>query len=146
MYLLLFTNRLLFFSHAFPLLLIHFLQQVKKPVLPCIHDYLGSGGDGDSTDEDMSPTGAAAATTAGNATAASQAPPPPSDCVTPVEKLKGWKTRNDMSAAELWIEMFEYYAIGYNAEETVVSVRKAGGFTRNEKQWKGKKLTIEGET
>lgn len=28
--------------HAFPLFLIHFLQQLKNPVLPCIHDYLES--------------------------------------------------------------------------------------------------------
>ena len=97
-------------SHAFPLLLIHFLQQEKKPVLPCIHDYL------DDTEKEYA---------------------------TPVEKLETWKTRNDMTVAELWIEMFEYYSLGFNAEENVVSIRKAGETTRLEKQWKGKKITIE---
>ena len=29
-------------SHAFPILLIHYLQQLRKPVLPIIHDYLDS--------------------------------------------------------------------------------------------------------
>ena len=57
--------------------------------------------------------------------------------------MRSWKTRNDMSVAELWIELFEFYSLGFNYEDNVVSVRKSGGFTRNEKQWKGKKLTIE---
>ena len=29
-------------AHAFPILLIYFLQQGKKPILPCIHDHLNS--------------------------------------------------------------------------------------------------------
>jgi DNA polymerase sigma len=29
-------------AHAFPILLVYFLQQGKKPILPCIHDHLSS--------------------------------------------------------------------------------------------------------
>ena len=49
-----------------------------------------------------------------------------------------------MTVGELWIELFEYYALGLNMNEIVVSVRRVGGITREEKQWKGKKLVIEG--
>ncbi len=48
-----------------------------------------------------------------------------------------------MTAAELLVEFFEFYAIGFRAAEYVVSIRSIGGFTKEEKQWKGKKLTIE---
>ena len=99
-------------SHSFPVLLIHFLQQEKKPILPCIHDYLTP-----ESETDLYKT--------------------------PVDELEGWKTRNAMTVGELWIEFFEYYSLGFNMNENVVSIRKIGGYTRLEKQWKGKKLVIE---
>ncbi len=34
--------------------------------------------------------------------------------------------------------------MGFNVNDDVVSVRNVGGFSRDEKQWKGKKLAIEG--
>ena len=49
------------------------------------------------------------------------------------------------SVAELWIEFFEFYSLGFNVNDDVVSIRNVGGFTRDEKQWKGKKLAIEGK-
>ena len=100
-------------SHAFPILLIHFLQQEKKPIVPCIHDYLVSDSDIEKQYK------------------------------TPLEDLNRWKTRNFMTVGELWIEFFEYYALGFNMNENVVSIRKVGGYSRLEKQWKGKKLVIE---
>ncbi len=54
------------------------------------------------------------------------------------------KIRNNCSVAELWIEFFEFYSLGFNVGDDVVSVRNIGGFSRDEKQWKGKKLAIEG--
>ena len=99
-------------SHSFPILLIHFLQQEKKPIVPCIHDNLVS-----ESDSDMYKT--------------------------PINELQQWKTRNFMTVGELWIEFFEYYALGFNMNENVVSIRKVGGYTRLEKQWKGKKLVVE---
>ena len=99
-------------SHSFPILLIHFLQQEKKPILPCIHDYLNPDSEADLYK-------------------------------TPIDELDGWKTRNTMTIGELWIEFFEYYSLVFNMNENVVSIRKTGGYTRLEKQWKGKKLVIE---
>ena len=51
---------------------------------------------------------------------------------------------NSYSVAELWIEFFEFYSLGFNVNDDVVSIRNVGGFSRDEKQWKGKKLAIEG--
>ena len=99
-------------SHSFPILLIHFLQQEKNPILPCIHDFLVS-------DSDVN------------------------IYKFPLLQLKDWRTQNTKTVGELWIEFFEYYALGLNMNENVVSIRKVGGYTRLEKQWKGKKLAIE---
>ena len=55
------------------------------------------------------------------------------------------KIRNNCTATELWIEFFEFYSLGFNVNDDVVSVRNVGGFSRDEKRWKGKKLAIEGE-
>ena len=99
-------------SHSFPILLIHFLQQEKNPLLPCIHDFLASDSD-------------------------------TSIYKFPADSMRNWRTRNTKTVAELWIELFEYYALGLNMNENVVSIRKIGGYTRQEKLWKGKKLSIE---
>jgi len=63
----------------------------------------------------------------------------------PTEYLSTLKIRNNCSAAELWIEFFEFYSLGFNVNDDVVSLRNVGGFSRDEKQWKGKKLAIEGK-
>ena len=99
-------------SHAFPILLVHFLQQEKNPILPCMHDYISLDSETDVYK-------------------------------TPISEIQRWKTRNVMTIGELWIAFFEYYALGFNMNENVVSIRKIGGYTRQEKQWKGKKLVIE---
>ncbi len=57
--------------------------------------------------------------------------------------MQRWKTRNGMSVAELLIEFFEFYALGFRVADFVVSIRNVGGFSKNDKQWKGKKLAIE---
>ena len=99
-------------SHSFPILLIHFLQQDKNPVLPCIHDFLVTDAEANIYKF-------------------------------PLDNLKDWRTQNVKTVGELWIELFEYYALGLNMNENVVSIRQIGGYTRTEKQWKGKKLAIE---
>ena len=48
-----------------------------------------------------------------------------------------------MTAAELLIEFFEFYALGFRVADYVVSLRHTGGISKDEKQWKGKKLAIE---
>jgi len=60
-----------------------------------------------------------------------------------VEELAKWKTRNTMSCAQLLVEFFEFYALGFRQADYVISLRVAGGLAKAEKQWKGKKLAIE---
>ena len=99
--------------HCFPLLVVHFLQQLKEPVLPCIHESLKS-----ETVETYE---------------------------APKDLFSNWKSKNKSSVAELWIELLEHYAIGISGNDNVISVRRAGGIPRGEKQWKGKRLTVEGK-
>ena len=61
----------------------------------------------------------------------------------PFENLKNWKTENKKSVAELWVELFSFFSIGFKSSELVVSIRKSGVLTNEEKQWKSKKLAIE---
>jgi len=97
--------------HTFAILLMYFLQQQTKPVVPCIHEYL------DPSNEDV--------------------------YISPVESLAGWRTQNKMSPAELWIELFAFLSIGFKSVELVVSIRKSGMLTNEEKQWKTKRLAVE---
>ena len=63
--------------------------------------------------------------------------------VSPIETLKSWKTQNKQSVAELWVELFEFLSVQFKSAELVVSIRKSGVTTNEEKQWKSKKLAIE---
>eukprot|EP00092_Neocalanus_flemingeri_P000521 GFUD01000553.1.p1 GENE.GFUD01000553.1~~GFUD01000553.1.p1 ORF type:complete len:1415 (-),score=480.00 GFUD01000553.1:1102-5346(-) len=97
--------------HTFAILLVYFLQQQTKPLLPCIHEFLDPG------NEDV--------------------------YISPLESLAGWRTQNKMSPAELWIELFAFLSIGFKSVELVVSIRKSGMLTNEEKQWKTKRLAVE---
>jgi len=97
--------------HTFAILLIYFLQQQTKPVVPCIHEFLDANG------EDV--------------------------YLTPVNVLSEWRTQNKESPAELWIELFAFLSIGFKSSELVVSIRKSGMLTNEEKQWKTKRLSVE---
>ena len=61
----------------------------------------------------------------------------------PFESLKSWRSENKQSAAELWVELFEFLSMKLKSSELVVSIRKSGLTTNEEKQWKSKKLAIE---
>ncbi|XP_059090184.1 terminal uridylyltransferase 7-like [Tigriopus californicus] len=98
-------------AHAFSILLVFFLQQETKPVLPCIHDFL------EARDVDA--------------------------YTSPEDELRAWKTRNSKTVAELLIEFFEFFALGFKMSEIVVSIRFIGGISKEDKQWRGKKLSIE---
>jgi len=97
--------------HTFAILLVYFLQQQTKPVLPCIHEFL------DPSNEDL--------------------------YISPLGNLAEWRTQNKMSPAELWIELFAFLSIGFKSVELVVSIRKSGMLTNEEKQWKTKRLAVE---
>ena len=48
-----------------------------------------------------------------------------------------------MTPAELWIGLFEFLSIRFKSSENVVSIKKEGLLSNEEKQWKSKRLAIE---
>ena len=61
----------------------------------------------------------------------------------PSDKLSAWKSRNPKRRSELFVDFFDFYALGFRQTEYVVSLRQVGGITKEEKQWRGKKLILE---
>lgn len=61
----------------------------------------------------------------------------------PIDQLKTWTTDNKMTTAELWIEFFEQFALGTSASDDIITIRSSGACSREDKQWKGKRLAIE---
>ena len=61
----------------------------------------------------------------------------------PVEKLSSWKSENQMSIAELWIEFFEHFTLGVLSSDSVISIRSTSDPVKDERQWKGKRMAIE---
>ena len=48
-----------------------------------------------------------------------------------------------MSIAELWIEFFEHYSLGIMSADNVISIRSTANLSKEDRQWKGKKMAIE---
>lgn len=51
---------------------------------------------------------------------------------------------NKMSLGELWIGLFEYYAMFFPVDQIAVSVRSRGGLTKAHKKWNVRHLCVEG--
>ena len=60
-----------------------------------------------------------------------------------MEKIAAWRSRNTKTRSELFVEFFDFYALEFRQTEYVVSLRQVGGITKEEKQWRGKKLILE---
>ena len=58
-------------------------------------------------------------------------------------QITNWSTQNQMTPAELWIDLFVFYSMSFNSSENVVSIRRSGLLSNEEKQWKSKRLAIE---
>ena len=120
--------------HSFPILLIHFLQQLRTPVLPIIHDYLDSNETDTYTSKPIySKIFKDIVSTLFVFLIAA-----------PTEKLQTWKTENTAGLAELWIDFFEYYSLGIHSTENVVSIRSnVSSSIRTDKHWNRRKMAIE---
>ena len=77
------------------------------------------------------------------------------------QQLNNWRTQNQMTPAELWIDLFVFFSMSFQSSENVVSIKKvtskltpdygglirtflqSGLLTNEEKNWKSKKLAIE---
>ena len=98
--------------HAFAILLVYFLQQQSKPVLPCIHSYLDT-----STEESVYSTPVEVNTSVRSG-----------DFFLTIGKifqhLRNWRTQNQMTPAELWIDLFVFFSMSFDSSENVVSIKK----------------------
>ncbi|XP_046551942.1 LOW QUALITY PROTEIN: terminal uridylyltransferase 4-like [Haliotis rubra] len=110
-------------SYAYVLMLLHYLQQCRPPVIPVLQELYH----GKSKPEWMV-----------------------DDCnayfFENIDQLhKVWKDygKNNMSIGELWLGLFRYYTEEFNYKERVVSIRQKAALTRFEKLWNGKCLAIE---
>lgn len=50
-----------------------------------------------------------------------------------------------MGLGELWLELLKFYCQGFDSSRTVISIRHDGKLTRAAKNWRTKRLAIEGE-
>lgn len=102
--------------YAFPLLLVYFLQQLREPVLPVLHEL------GDTPDVENEP-----------------------DIYLDPKNLEGiWTSVNAMSLGELWLELFRFYALDFDMVGRVACIEQSNPLLRssNEKRWLGKKIAV----
>ncbi|PNF19443.1 hypothetical protein B7P43_G03611, partial [Cryptotermes secundus] len=102
--------------HAFSLLVVYFLQQVRSPVVPVLHELQTTAG------SDLNP-----------------------DIYLDSKDLEGvWKSENTMSLGELWLELFRFYALDFDASRRVVCIEQSAPFLRhnNENRWAGRKIAV----
>lgn len=110
---------------AFPILAIHFLQQQRPPVLPVLQELI---------EDRKIPRSAITCIKVDDVVL---------DYVH--EPAKYWKTKNDQSVGELWLNMLRYYAVEFNYETQVISVTTSGVMKKATKGWKHKRVSIEGK-
>ncbi|KAI5070927.1 hypothetical protein GOP47_0013178 [Adiantum capillus-veneris] len=96
-------------SYAYVLMCIHFLQQRKPPVLPCLQEmestYRVTVGDIKCAYFDR------------------------------VDKLKGFGQKNKETLADLVTSFFDYWAFRHDYTRTVISIRTGKFLTKLEKEW-----------
>ena len=56
----------------------------------------------------------------------------------------GWKSENNSSLGQLWLEVLRYFSLGFDTAMYVVCLRQHKMLARAEKKWNSKKLAIEG--
>lgn len=102
--------------YAFSLLVVYFLQQLRNPVLPVLHELQTTAG------HDMNP-----------------------DVYLDAKDLEGvWKCENTMSLGELWLELFRFYALDFDVLGRVVCIEQSAPLLQNSnaKRWAGRKIAV----
>ncbi|KAK7072353.1 Terminal uridylyltransferase 4 [Halocaridina rubra] len=62
--------------------------------------------------------------------------------LSPARAKEVWQTKNTQSIGKLWLEMFQFYTVGFKATEHIINVRQFKPMTRAEKTW-NKKIAVE---
>ncbi|KAK3090095.1 hypothetical protein FSP39_009133 [Pinctada imbricata] len=102
------------------LMVIHYLQSCKPPVLPCIYGSLEEG--------ELKPSKT-----------------PLSDRVdfdVIQEKVRGWKSRNKECLGALWLGMLKYYCLTFEHQNHIVTIREVSQ-SRADRKWNTKRLAVE---
>ena len=98
-----------FSSYTWSILVIQFLQLLEEPVLPNLQD---------SEDRDLQIIDGIEY-----------------DVTINQDKIKSFKSKNSSSTGELFCQFFEFYALGWNWDKEVVSIRSGAPISRDEKGW-----------
>ncbi|GAB6033326.1 Terminal uridylyltransferase 7 [Chamberlinius hualienensis] len=57
--------------------------------------------------------------------------------------MSNWVTKNRMSAANLWVELFRYFALTFPTCGDVATIRILSGISVSQKNWRNKSIAIE---
>ncbi|XP_006824330.1 terminal uridylyltransferase 4-like [Saccoglossus kowalevskii] len=110
-------------SHAFPLMVIYYLQQCQPPVLPVLHSLISKG----ETERSK---------LLGNDSMYSYF-----DDLSQLSNV--WKCKNESSVGVLWVGLFRFYALEFNMNDIVVCIKQSTPMAKELKKWSTKKITIE---
>ncbi|CAF4200525.1 unnamed protein product, partial [Rotaria sp. Silwood2] len=110
---------------VFHIMVIHFLQQVDQPVLPCLHEYAyGIDRVPITLNENQYP-----------------------EFFNVCEKYSHeWKSKNTTSVEMLFLQLLSYYIKTFSSKQFVVSIQTRMPVMKIDKNWRSRKLLVEDPT
>ncbi|CAF1174331.1 unnamed protein product [Adineta steineri] len=110
---------------VFHLMVIHFLQQLDQPVLPCLHEYAyGIDNVPITLNENQYP-----------------------EFFHVCQKyISEWKSKNTTSVEILFLQLLSYYVKTFNLKQFVVSIQTRMPVMKSDKNWHSRKLLVEDPT
>ncbi|CAF1111531.1 unnamed protein product [Adineta ricciae] len=110
---------------VFHLMVIHFLQQVEPPVLPCLHEYIYGI---DHVPITLNENQYSEFFRFGN------------------EYSREWKSANTTNVEMLFLQLLSYYMKTFNSKQFVVSIQTRMPVVKIDKNWHSRKLLVEDPT
>ncbi|CAF5190869.1 unnamed protein product, partial [Rotaria magnacalcarata] len=109
---------------VYHIMVIHFLQQVDQPVLPCLHEYAyGINNVPVTLNENHYP-----------------------EFFKVCEKYsREWKSKNTTTVEMLFLQLLSYYVKTFSAKQFVVSIQTRMPVMKIDKNWRSRKLLVEGK-
>ncbi|CAF0961898.1 unnamed protein product [Rotaria magnacalcarata] len=110
---------------VYHIMVIHFLQQVDQPVLPCLHEYAyGINNVPVTLNENHYP-----------------------EFFKVCEKYsREWKSKNTTTVEMLFLQLLSYYVKTFSAKQFVVSIQTRMPVMKIDKNWRSRKLLVEDPT
>ncbi|CAF2869207.1 unnamed protein product [Rotaria sp. Silwood2] len=108
---------------AFHIMVIHFLQQIDPPILPCLHEYVfGIDHVPITMNENQYPEFFRICNV----------------------YSREWKSKNTTDIEMLFLQLLSYYVKTFNTKQFVVSIQTRMPVVKIDKNWHSKKLLVEG--